>query len=111
MINKIKNKIERFKDWYVWKFENPYNLNMPAGNCPVQIEGKLKDGKYYYFRARWSTWSLDLAWSEREWMNRIPLIFKYSDQYGTDSAAGWMTKREAIKFATIALNKYYGTKN
>ena len=44
--------VERFKDWFAWKFLNPYKLEMPFGQCPVQIEGTLKTGEHYYFRAR-----------------------------------------------------------
>ena len=98
--------IEKFKNWLVWKFNNPYGLNWPSGQCPVQIEGTLPTGEHYYFRARGSRWYIDICQSEQDWwLNKI--LFKYTDNYGETFEAGWMSKREAIKFATLGIKKYY----
>ena len=110
---KILNKhIDRFKDWFVWKFQNPYKLNYPSGQCPVQIEGILKDGLFYYFRARGHKWSFGLWKNESDYFDNLNFssnrLFQYVEDYGTTFEAGWMTKEEAIKFATKALDKYYG---
>ena len=99
--------IEKIKDWLVWVFQNPYNLSWPYGFCPVQCDGNLPGGEYYYFRARGSNWSFYIANEEFEVFDKDKRLFQYSEKYGETFEAGWMSKREAIKFATAALNKYY----
>ena len=103
----MKNQIEKFKDWFVWKFQNPYKLEMPYGYCPVQIEGKLHNQiQVYYFRARGCHWTFELADSEPDLLtDRVR--FRYKEKYGETFEAGGMTKREAIKFATRALDVFF----
>ena len=99
--------IEKFKNWFTWRFNNPYNLEMPYGYAPVQIEGTLKTGEYYYFRARGEHWVLQVAKDEKAWFSNN-LTFNYKIRYSNDRfGAGWMSKREAIIFATAGLDRYY----
>lgn len=69
-----------------------------GGNCPVQAEG-LIEGKRFYFRARGSSWSMDVhptatglyeSWpqDDKEWV--------YEEDWGEDCyAAGWMSEETA----------------
>jgi len=98
---------DRFLNWWAWTFQNPYDLEMPNGQCPVQIEGQLMTGEYYYFRARGSQWSLSIAEKEMDVVMIKERLFNYKEKYGKTFEAGWMLKREAIKFATQAIDKYY----
>ena len=105
--------IDQFLNWFVWKFNNPYKLEMPCGWCPVQIEGNLLSGEYYYFRGRGNKWSIELYENEGDFFARTYLqkrLFQYSEKFGETFEAGWMLKREAIKFATLGIDKYYETK-
>jgi hypothetical protein len=103
----LNRYLDRFKDWFTWKFNNPYGLNQAMGQCPVQIEGTLRDGLYYYFRARGSHWSFTLYTDRGGSVLNKPL-FQYTEPYGETFEAGWILKREAIRFGTLALDKYYG---
>jgi hypothetical protein len=103
----IPHLIERFKDWYVFVFDNPYDLNMPYGNAPVQSEGNLNSGMYYYFRSRGASWSLEVAPTEAMLYSRDN-IFKYGHRDWYEWPEGGMiSKREAIRLATIGINRYY----
>src|SRR4051812_24067155 len=72
-----------------------------GGNCPVQAEGTIDDWPFY-FRARGSHWSLEVAepgfepCGEAVWEHRA----KYSDE---QYAAGWMTEAEARAFIAQAV--------
>lgn len=85
---------------------NPYNIE-PYGNCPVQAEGQLKTGEWYYFRARGSHWQLRIAKGSANFFDNS--IWVYEEEYadGEEFAAGWMSKNEAIFFATKALDLFY----
>lgn len=102
----IKQKLEQFKDWFVFKFQNPYRLERPYGYCPVQIMGTLESGDTYYFRARGSRWSLTIAPTEKELFDVNTKLFDYSENYGKTFEAGWMKRRDAIRFATFAIRKW-----
>lgn len=99
---------ERFLDYLYSKFHNPYNLN-PSGNCPVQDWGQLKDGNYYYFRARGTSWRIQVGnidSNDDKFFDNI--IWKDGDpDYDVWPNCGWLTKRECIKLATKALNDYF----
>ena len=100
--------VDRFLNWWTWKFQNPYKLNQASGQAPVQIEGNLSTGEYYYFRARGSSWRVELYPTEEDfWCGRQKQLFTYSEKYGETFEASWLLKREAIKFATLAIKKYY----
>lgn len=60
----------------------------PSGYCPVQAEGYFM-GKYFYFRSRWSTASIEFAdsgddWRENNITRRYVLL---TDKY---HGAGWL---------------------
>ena len=98
-----------FIDWYTYHYRNPYNLNKPFGNCPVQIEGVLDDGKTYYFRSRGAGWSMQLAESETHLLHN-KCLFSYCEREYKWPTAGWISKSKAIKYATKALDIYYRNK-
>jgi hypothetical protein len=62
----------------------------PSGNCPVQAEGYFM-GKYFYFRSRWSTASIEFADSPLDWSKVMP-IKKYILFEDKKLGAGWMPK-------------------
>ncbi len=73
-----------------------------GGNCPVQAEGQI-NGKEFYFRARYNSWSLRIGGSDvvmnPEW--------SHEEDYGySPFAAGWMTEDEARAFIAQAARKY-----
>lgn len=74
-------------------------INEIYGNCPVQAEGTI-DGKEFYFRARYASWRLEVGnvLGEPEWT--------YSEPYGNDYEAGWMTEDEARGFIEQAAKRY-----
>lgn len=103
---RLHRKYNSILDWFACKFQNPYEINA-GGNCPVEAEGYLPTGEFYYFRARGSNWRLEIAKGEDAgWVERIK--FSYGEKYCDDQfGAGWMTRREAIKFANKAIKFYY----
>ena len=84
---------------------NPYNVQ-PDGLCPVQAEGILKDGNWYYFRARGTNISLIVHLSEEDYANE-PYIFYRELKYGKTFEAGYIDKDDAIRLATVWLNEYF----
>jgi hypothetical protein len=84
---------------------NPFNVQ-PSGVCPVQAEGTLPTGEFYYFRARGSRWSLDVSATEKDWWRRKMIFRHHVTDYATWPDAGWISKRTAIRLATLALRKY-----
>jgi hypothetical protein len=63
----------------------------PSGNCPVQAEGYFM-GKYFYFRSRWSTASIEFSETEKDWDERniLKRYILFEDKKGM--GAGWMPK-------------------
>ena len=63
----------------------------PNGYCPVQAEGHFM-GKYFYFRSRWSTASIEFADSKTEWEknNIIKRYILFEDK--KKMGAGWIPK-------------------
>jgi hypothetical protein len=109
----IHAKYNSILDWVVWKFQNPYKIQMPSGNCPVQSEGLLPTGEWYYFRARGSRWSLQIAKTEEDWWSDErgeKLLFNHQvPDYCQWPEAGYLSKRKCIKLATSAIEKFYET--
>jgi len=103
----MKNKIHKILNWLVLTFQNPYNV-VVGGNCPVQAEGVLPTGEFYYFRARHSRWVIEIAKNEQEWIE-YNTLFRYEEKYEKHGqhGAGWMPYYEAVKFATMGIKKYY----
>lgn len=105
--HKIIGIKEEFLDWIVFKFFNPYKIN-PAGCCPVQSETILPTGEWCYFRARGSQWSLEIYPKEEYFADTNKRIYNYIDKnYKKWPECGWLSKRECIRLATKAINKYY----
>ena len=102
----LHRKYNSILDWFACKFQNPYEIKV-GGNCPVEAEGYLPTGEFYYFRARGSHWRLEISKNEQEWAKN-KIIFYYGEKYCYDQfGAGWMSRREAIKFANKAIKFYY----
>lgn len=97
--------LDRILDWLVLTFCNPFHID-PQGNCPVQAEGILPDGAWYYFRARGRGWSLDVSTSEDAWFNG-QYLFHAGEKKFIWPHAGWITRREACQLATAAIRQYY----
>ena len=100
---------DKLLDWVVFKFFNPYKVN-PGGNCPVQAEGKLENGGWFYFRARGTRWSLEVFREESDFTNYSfdkPIFATGDANYRKWPEAGWLTRRECIKLATKGINKCY----
>ena len=77
----------------------------PSGNCPVQAEGYFM-GKFFYFRSRWSTASIEFADSEEDWnagsfLKRY-ILFRDEKSVG----AGWMPKWMAYLYIYKGLLMY-----
>lgn len=88
---------------------NPYSLNIPTGSCPVQCDGFLKSGEWYYFRSRWSSWSVSIAKSENDWFDDN-LLFYYQETCFDQFEAGWISPLRAYLLLNRAVKKYYSEK-
>jgi len=117
----LLSKYEKLLDYLVWKFNNPYKVNMPSGNCPIQSWGCLEKDilkPYYYFRARGSQWSLEISTKEMGDGYTDPgtdffdnKTWEYREKnYQPWPECGYLSKRECIKLCTKALNKFYESK-
>lgn len=90
-------------DWFYSKFFNPYNVK-PYGYCPVQADGNLPGGEYYYFRSRHTTWSVRIAkceesiWNDNAWV--------YSETKYDGFSGGWISKAEVIRNFNKAMKLY-----
>ena len=105
MKHKIRELFEDFADWFVLRFFNPYKIN-PGGNCPVQAEGLLPTGEWYYFRSRGARWSLVICESEAHWNQSIYLFNTMHEDFIWPDA-GWISRRHACRLATKAIKRYY----
>ena len=86
---------------------NPYNVQ-PGGLCPVQADGLTKDGKWYYFRSRGTTASMTICESEGAYFTPdVEFAFSRELTYGNCYEAGYLSRADAIRLATIWLNEYY----
>lgn len=88
--------------------KNKYNIQ-PYGNCPVQADGVLPDGTPYYFRARGESWAMSIGENPVDISCGFAVGFCHREEYkdGNPYEAGWMTEKEAIRFATIAIEAFY----
>lgn len=95
----------RFKLWLsVVLGINPYALR-PYGKCPVQMDGKLSDGKFFYFRSRGTNVSLGIGDTENGAIDDT-VFYRYMF-YGTDYEAGYLPSEDAIRIATLWINEYF----
>jgi hypothetical protein len=88
---------------------NPHGFTeIPSGNCPVQCEGWLPDGRWYYFRSRWAHATFEVAECEESWMHS-DLIFKWSHKfhnYPLGNIGGWITPLRACRLMDAAAKEY-----
>ena len=89
---------------------NPYKLNIPSGFCPVQTDGFLKSGEWYYFRSRWNRWYVAVAKSEKHWEDG-DLIFFYEDFFKDEFVGGWISPIYAYILINKGIRNYYKQKN
>jgi hypothetical protein len=99
---------EKFKNKFFLKFLNPYGIE-PYGCFPVQAEGHLATGEFYYFRARGINWRLEICESEKEWWSH-KILYTRGGTYGEHFDAGTMPTYEVIKRVNQVI-KQYKTKN
>jgi hypothetical protein len=107
MKNKLRKLIDHFCDYVVLRFFNPYKIE-PGGNCPVQAEGNLPDGSWYYFRSRGTRWSLEVYKSEDEFDNGLAIFNDIHTDYKWPEA-GWIPRWKAVMLATKSIRKYFRT--
>ena len=100
-MRRLKRKIDRSISKLVHKIWNPYKLNLPRGNCPIQAEGYLITGEYYYFRSRWSTWRMDFCESSRDWDDDKFIYQHIEKDFCEAPLAGWIS----MLYAYILMNK------
>ena len=71
-------------------------INYLAGNCPVQAEGTIC-GVPFYFRARGQYWSMGVGVNPDEIFKSEGGWYREAKWGGTQFAAGWMRKKEALR--------------
>lgn len=76
-----------------------------GGLCPVQAEGYTLDGKWYYFRARGTQVSLEIAETEQEWVNDRYLYSQYWS-YGFTYEAGYIPYEDALPLFNEGMDNY-----
>lgn len=103
--NRCYQFIEESKDKIYCLFFNYYNIE-PCGYCPVQAEGTLLTGEFYYFRSRGRTWSVRIGKDETSIWDKNRSWY-YSETKYEEFAGGWISKREAVKNFNKALEFYY----
>jgi hypothetical protein len=108
-MRRLKRKIDRSISKLVHRIWNPYNLNLPGGNCPVQAEGYLPTGEFYYFRSRWSTWRMYFSRSESHWIEGKYLFVYKQENFCEEPLAGWISISHAYILMNKATKAYYKT--
>ena len=81
---------------------NPFCVE-PYGYAPVQADGTLPTGEWFYFRSRHKRWSIEIATSEQAW-GQLDTLWSYSEFIADASS---LEHAEAIRLATFAIRKYY----
>jgi hypothetical protein len=64
----------------------------PNGNCPVQSEGWFL-GYYFYFRARWSTATIEFYRDKWDFELLNNPVAEYDLKETEEYKAGWLSKR------------------
>ena len=77
----------------------------PQGYCPVQAEGHLPTGEYYYFRSRHTSWSVRISKTEAELWTDASWVYREQKYEGFEG--GWIGKREVIRNFNKAVKLYY----
>jgi len=77
-----------------------------GGLCPVQYEGEI-EGHPYYFRARGSTWSLELAQPGNDsFISPVLYVWGYYGEPDDIYGAGYMEEKEVKTLIHEIANKY-----
>ncbi len=88
-------------------------MKCTCGACPVQYEGKLTNGRYFYFRARWGEWSFAVADSHDAAVTQAMLIdpaeFQRHGETGEMFSASWMELVEAERIIHECVAEYAQT--
>lgn len=101
MLNFITKYIEKIQVWLI----NKYKIK-PYGACPVQAEGTLPTGEYYYFRSRHTSWSIRIAATNDEiWT--IDKGWVYTEEIYQEPDGGWISELEAVRNVNKAVKLYY----
>jgi hypothetical protein len=101
----IKSKI---LCWIYKKFFNKYKIE-PLGIVPVQAEGKLPTGEYYYFRSRGERWSLSVSDKEEDIFDKDKCWYYFEEPF-TWPEGGYIDDWESIKYFNKAVKLYYKSK-
>jgi hypothetical protein len=73
---------------------SPIEVLTVGGSTPVQGEGRLKDGRAFYFRARHEAWAFGVASSVDEAVSNP--VWEWSEPWGDrPEEAGYMSEEEA----------------
>lgn len=80
------------------------NLECTCGACPTQYEGKLEDGRMFYFRYRWGYASLSVSPKES---NDVYDAVSGEEVYGEQLSDEWDGVLEEAKVIEI-LDKVFG---
>jgi len=87
------------KDLFYRWFLNPHNIKVD-GYCPRQATGNLKDGRWFYFRARGTNVSMEFRKDEFG-----PIISRVSfAKYAEWPQCGYLPEWECIKLANSLVN-------
>ena len=78
-------------------------IEMTCSACPVQFEGTLTNGKWFYFRAR-GGWSLGVGDSLEDAVNGLD--FEHYEDWNGDEYSGYMSTEDALACIQKALVLY-----
>lgn len=76
----------------------------PSGFCPVQAEGFFM-GKYFYFRSRWSTTSIEFSDSQKDWKDGN-ILRRYVLMIDKYHGAGWLPHWQAHFLVYVGCMKF-----
>lgn len=111
----FKNKMIKLLRKFSWRVQehildfistniNTYGVK-PYGCCPVQAEGKLPTGEYYYFRSRHESWSLRIGETKETMWNNYSWV--YTESKYDEFEGGGIGKLEVVRNFKKAVKLYY----
>jgi hypothetical protein len=103
-LNKLRWNIQDPIEKGIAYFINKYNIK-PYGYCPVQAEGCLPTGEFYYFRSRHSTWSVRISKTEESLWENSAWVYNESKYKGFEG--GCIGKLEVVRNFNKATKLYY----
>jgi len=104
MLNKLRLNIQEPIENGISHFINKYNIQ-PHGYCPVQAEGCLPTGEFYYFRSRHTTWSVRISKNEESMWESSAWAYSESKYKGFDG--GCISKLEVVRNFNKAIKLYH----